>query len=233
MVIRNSYSRCLPSSIAVAIVLLTGGFLILTAHDIVTTSVTWNRQISRIVLDRCASCHNEKGSAFTLMTYAKARPWATAIKEEVLNRKMPPWGAVKGFGEFRNDQGLTQQQIELITAWAEGGAPEGNPKDLIENPKIPRQTTAGARRNPIVVSGELTLMKAFRLDGVIPDSVPPGVSFRIIARLPDGSIEPLLWLYEYKSDFKHPFLLRKPLTLPAGTVIRGVPSNARILLLPA
>ena len=27
---------------------------------------------------------------------------------------MPPWGAVKGFGEFRNDQGLTAEQLELI-----------------------------------------------------------------------------------------------------------------------
>jgi hypothetical protein len=28
---------------------------------------------------------------------------------------MPPWGAVKGFGQFRNDQSFSQEQIELIT----------------------------------------------------------------------------------------------------------------------
>ncbi len=37
------------------------------------------------------------------------------IKEAVLSRRMPPWGAVKGFGHFRNDQSLSQDQIELVT----------------------------------------------------------------------------------------------------------------------
>jgi len=56
---------------------------------------------------------------------------------------------------------------------------------------------------------------------------------KILAKLPDGSIEPLVWLYEYKNEYKHAFLLRTPLTLPAGTIIRGVPSGASIILLPA
>jgi len=41
--------------------------------------------------------------SFSMLTYAEARPWAVAIKDEVLSRRMPPWGAVKGFGEFRDD----------------------------------------------------------------------------------------------------------------------------------
>ena len=88
---------------------------------------------------------------------------------------MPPWGAMKGFGEFRNDQGLTQEQLEIITAWVEGGVPEGNPKDLPPKPKLAKPSTTGARRNQIVVSGELTLTKAFKLDGLIPQEVPAGV----------------------------------------------------------
>ena len=67
----------------------------------------------------------------------------------------------------------------------------------------------------------------------MPEKVPAGASMRILAKLPDGSIEPLVWLYEYKDQYKHPFLLRTPLTLPAGTVIKGVPAGASIILLPA
>ena len=59
------------------------------------------------------------------MTYQEAQPQASAIKDAVLSRRMPPWGAVKGFGNFRNDQGLTQQQIELIADWVEGGTTQG------------------------------------------------------------------------------------------------------------
>jgi len=219
--------------IAPAGILLSGFLFILPPHDTITTSITWNREISRIVFDRCASCHNDKGTAFSMMTYAEARPWAVAIKEEVLSRRMPPWGAVKGYGEFRNDQGLTQEQLELITAWVEGGVPEGNPKDFPQKPKVLKPATAGTKRNQIVVSGEFRLTKAFRLDGLIPENVPNGVPLKIVAKLPDGSIEPLLWLYEYKAQYKHAFLLRKPLALPPGTVIQGVPSGATVILLPA
>ena len=214
-------------------IFLSGFLFILPAHDSITTNITWNREISRIVFDRCASCHNDKGAAFSMMTYAEARPWAVAIKEEVLSRRMPPWGAVKGYGEFRNDQGLTQEQLELITSWVEGGVPEGKPSDLPTKPKVSKPTTAGTKRNQIAVSGEFTLTKAFRLDGLIPENVPVGVPLKIVAKLPDGSIEPLLWLYEYKAQYKHAFLLRKPLALPRGTVIQGVPSGATVILLPA
>jgi hypothetical protein len=41
-----------------------------------------------------------------------------------------------------------------------------------------------------------------------------------------------LWLYEYKDAYQHPFLFRAPIDLPAGTVIRGVPSDAEIVLIP-
>src|SRR5882724_3193208 len=106
------------------------------AHDVITTKLTWNREISRIVTSRCASCHHPGGRAFSLLTYAEARPWAVAIKEEVLSRRMPPWGAIKGFGDFRNDQALTSEQLEMITSWVEGGVPEGDPKDLLPPPDL-------------------------------------------------------------------------------------------------
>ena len=76
-----------------------------SAHDVITTQITFSREISRLMYSRCVSCHREGGSAFSLVKYEEARPWAKAIKEEVLERRMPPWGAVKGFGEFRDDRG--------------------------------------------------------------------------------------------------------------------------------
>src|SRR5229473_6797288 len=92
-----------------------------------------------------APCHREVGTAFPLMTYQDAQPRASAIKDAVLQRRMPPWGAVKGFGDFRNDQGLTAEQLELIVDWEEGGAPEGEEKDLPAPPKpaaVPAIATA-------------------------------------------------------------------------------------------
>jgi hypothetical protein len=203
----------------------------LDAHDIITTPITFDREIARILYSRCASCHHDGGSAFSLMTYSQARPWAVAIKEEVLTRRMPPWGAVKGFGDFRDEQALTPEQLELITSWVEGGVPEGVEKDL---PPVPKWEHAHAAQIPQIgmVSGPYTLKRDVKLGGLLPLSVPANASLRISAMLPDGRLEPLLWLQNYKPQFGHPFLFRTPLTLPAGTVVNGVPATAKIALLP-
>jgi hypothetical protein len=203
-----------------------------SAHDIITTPITWSREISRIIFTRCASCHREGGSAFSLTTYKEARPWVVAIREEILRRHMPPWGAVKGFGDFRNDQALTQEEIELIVNWSEGGVPEGEAKDLPREPKFEPPLKVGKVKGEIVIKGTYTLPRKFTLDGIVPVTASRE-SMQIVAEFPDGSIEPLLWLQDYRPEFAHPFLLRKPLALPARTVIRGVPAGASIRLLPA
>jgi hypothetical protein len=94
------------------------------AHDPITTKVTWTREIGPILDRRCVSCHQAGGYAgFSLTTYEEARPWAVAIKEEVLAGDMPPWGAAPGIGHFANDRRPTRHEQELIAAWVDGGAP--------------------------------------------------------------------------------------------------------------
>jgi len=213
------------------------------AHDIITTTITWDREISRIVYARCARCHHPGGAAFSLLTYSDARPWAVAIKEEVQQRRMPPWGAVKGFGDFRNDQALTPEQLELVTSWSQGGSPEGEAKDLPPKDKLDEmmkdsiwygnERPADHWAGEIVAKGDLKLNKRFLLDGLFPRNVPENASFQVIAEFPDGRIEPLLWLDGYNQKFAHAFLLRTPIDLPAGTTITGIPDGAAIALLPA
>ncbi len=65
--------------------------------------------------------------AFT--TYQEARPYADAIRLATGNRSMPPWFAVSGIGHFSNDPSLTAAQIDILAAWAEAKAPEGDIKD--------------------------------------------------------------------------------------------------------
>lgn len=213
------------------LMILLGASLAAQAHDVITTPITWSREISRIVYDRCLPCHHAGRSAFSLMSYTDIRPWAESVKEEVLARKMPPWGAVKGFGDFRDDQALTPEQIEIIANWANGGVPEGDPKDLPALPKIQSGHRADDSQVSIAISGEFKLDRPITLDGLYPKTVPTGASFQITAEIPGEGIEPLLWLSNLQPQFRHPFLFRTPIQMPAGAVIRGVPSDAAILLL--
>ena len=61
----------------------------------------------------------------SLTSYDEARPWARAIREEVLSRRMPMWHAARGYGEFSNDPSLSPFEIALVAAWVDGGAPKG------------------------------------------------------------------------------------------------------------
>ena len=78
-----------------------------------------------------------------LVSYKDARPWAKAIKQAVLTRKMPPWLADPHYGAFRNDRRLSDDEIKAIVDWVDGGAPEGDPKQM---PPLPEFETGLADR---------------------------------------------------------------------------------------
>src|SRR6266850_3791321 len=94
------------------------------------SQVTWTTDVEPIVRRRCAGCHAANGFApMSLATYQDARGWSKSIRREVLERRMPPWPAAKGFGDFANDRSLTPIEVELLTAWADGATPLGQPID--------------------------------------------------------------------------------------------------------
>ncbi len=94
-------------------------------HPRITTTLLWARDMAPILQRRCFTCHSPNNVSMSLVTYAEARPWAAAIREEVLLRHMPPWSAVAGYGRFQNDPTLTQGEWDLLVAWVDGGAPSG------------------------------------------------------------------------------------------------------------
>jgi hypothetical protein len=207
-----------------------GAALVTSGHDVITTPITFSREISRLIYSHCANCHRPNGAAFSLMSYEEARPWATAIKEEVRERRMPPWGAVKGFGEFQDDRGLTQEQIELIADWVEGGAPEGDPK-LLPNPpafsaELPPRLTPG-----IVVESALNLKAGITLTGIRTQKAPGEGSVIVTAMRPDGSVEPLLWLYHWQPRFARTYWYKTRLHLEAATRIEVTPPGAATVML--
>ena len=75
----------------------------------------------------------------------------------------------------------------------------------------------------IAVSGDLVIKLAVILDGLFPERAAKGASIQIVADLPNGGIEPLLWLYRYRESYRHPFLFRRSVDIPSGTVIEAFP----------
>jgi mono/diheme cytochrome c family protein len=98
---------------------------------------TFNRDIAPIFYKNCVSCHRPGEIApMSLITFKEVRPWARAIREKVATREMPPWHADQNYGKWENDRRLTQKEIDTVVAWIDGGAVEGNARDLPPSPKL-------------------------------------------------------------------------------------------------
>jgi hypothetical protein len=91
---------------------------------------TFTKDVTPILQKRCQSCHRPgEAGPFPLLTYDDARMMAPSIKRVVQQRIMPPWYADPQYGHFSNDRSLTAQEISTLVAWANAGAPAGDPKD--------------------------------------------------------------------------------------------------------
>jgi mono/diheme cytochrome c family protein len=94
---------------------------------------TFSKDVAPIFQAKCQECHQPNSIApMSLITYQDARPWARSIKERVATRQMPPWHIDRSVGvqKFKNDMSLSDEQVETIVRWVDGGSPQGDPKDL-------------------------------------------------------------------------------------------------------
>ena len=91
-----------------------------------SAEVTYYGDVAPILEKHCTGCHRPNDIApMSLMTYDEVLPFARMIRENVIQRKMPPWHADPAFGEFDNDARLTDEEMATIDAWVKGGAKRG------------------------------------------------------------------------------------------------------------
>ena len=175
------------------------------AHDPITTKLTYNAEISRVLAVRCLSCH--ASGNVPLSSYQEVRPWAKAIRDQVISRNMPPWGAQRGVGQFLDSQSLGQPEIDRIVQWVEGGAPEGEGKPV---------------EAVLHVSGTVVLGHS-----VTVLAIQPSAALEAQAVRPDGTVEHLIWLRDYHGLT---YRFAEPIVLPKGTSITVTAATAELFL---
>ena len=130
-----------------------------------TPAPTFAKDVAPIFYKSCVECHRPTMFApMSLVTYDDARPWARSIKQRVVARAMPPWGADAPHGVFKNDPSLTDDEIDTIARWVDGGAPKGDEKDL---PAMPQFTEGWTIGKPDAI---FTMEEEFQIpaEGAIP-----------------------------------------------------------------
>jgi hypothetical protein len=113
--------------------------LAVTALFVCATSygaVTFHKDVEPILQRSCQECHRPGEIApMSFLTYEQVRPYAKAIKSDILLHKMPPWPADPHFSKFENDRSLTPEEVQTISAWVDSGAKEGD-KSAAPAPRI-------------------------------------------------------------------------------------------------
>src|SRR3954447_17673481 len=101
------------------------------------SDVTYTKDIAPILQRSCENCHRPNGAGpMPLTTYEEVRPWARAIKQRTgigpHAGVMPPWYMEKNIGiqKYKDDPSLSAEEIAKVAAWADSGAPRGNPADM-------------------------------------------------------------------------------------------------------
>ena len=160
----------------------------------------------------------------SLATYEEARPWAKAMKEEVLARRMPKWHVVRGYGDFSNDPSLSAFEVALIASWVDGGAPRlipgQAPKTLPgSKPAEPRDASPAVpavKTRTVSTPCSTRLLPAGRLLALKP-LLDKGSSLRLDLARGDGSDQPLIWVRDFDPAFAETYWLRTPANVSRGT----------------
>jgi len=119
-----------------------------------TADVTYSKDVAPILQKHCIVCHRPNDIApMSLMTYDEVLPFARMIRENVVQRKMPPWHADPAFGEFSNDARLTDEEIATIDAWVKDGAKRGEADSSVHGAAspLPEAPASGWHIKPDVV----------------------------------------------------------------------------------
>jgi hypothetical protein len=203
------------------------------AHDRPRTTVTWVGDIAPLVQSRCTRCHSPDGKGpMSLVTYEDARPWAKAMREEVLARRMPKWHAARGYGQFANDPTLSPFDVALIVAWVDGGAVRGDPSKAAP-PAVPPKPAPppSTARTVIVACGDRPLPVG-RLLAIRP-TLGEGASAGFSVVFPGGDQEVVAWIRDYEAEFADTYWLESPLVLRRGSRLRvdgGAPCRAELTI---
>jgi hypothetical protein len=93
--------------------------------------------VAPILNANCVSCHRTgEIGPFALERYEDAKRWAANIVEVTQTKRMPPWKAVPGHGDFVGERRLTDAQVKTLKAWADAGAPAGDLKQTAPAPRF-------------------------------------------------------------------------------------------------
>ena len=100
---------------------------------------TFTQHIAPLVYESCTRCHRPgEAGPFPLITYRDVKKRAANLLAVMEERFMPPWHPAPGYGHFRGELRLSDEQLATFRAWVEAGKPEGPAAAMPALPDFPQ-----------------------------------------------------------------------------------------------
>jgi hypothetical protein len=127
--------------------------------------VSYATDVAPILNARCVNCHRPGEVApFSLIGYDNAKKWSGMVAGVTAKGIMPPWKAVHGYGEFKDENRLTDAEKDTLKQWHEQGAPRGDKRKEPATPKFPQSEWPLGEPDLVLQPG-----KPFKLGAEGPD----------------------------------------------------------------
>jgi len=145
---------------------------------------TYYKDVAPILEANCVGCHVAGSIApFVLDSYSAASVQAAGIKSDTTARLMPPWGPVDDgtCQTWRNARWLSNDEITILSRWADDGAPAGDvmptptPAPTPELAHVDATLDMGVTYTPIAPAGMNDEYRCFLVDpGLTADAYITG-----------------------------------------------------------
>jgi hypothetical protein len=146
------------------------GFVIILLLQIVLfacsrkTTPTFEKDVASIIYAKCTKCHNPNGVApFSLTAYQNIKKRAKTIAYVTKNRMMPPWPADVSYTHFVGENILTDEEIQIIQEWVQGGCLAGNLKNAPITPVYAYKSFLG-KPDLVLTYSDTVFLKGDNLD---------------------------------------------------------------------
>lgn len=116
--------------------------------ELVSTDITYHRDVERILQQNCVECHRDEGIApFPLDDYDEVTDRARVIQRVIAEGTMPPWFATppaEGETPWINDRSLSDRDKSDLLAWlGSSERPMGDPAEAPEPIEFPSEWSIG------------------------------------------------------------------------------------------
>lgn len=161
---------------------------------------TFYKDALPVFMANCVACHQPEGpdvggisAPMSLMDFEQARIWAPLIKNALITGYMPPWGAHERHrGEFKGERYIDRKDKDLLIAWVDGGALEGDPADANRHSAMGSSVGTDMPESGWWI-GEPDLVVEFDREIFVPDEVEDWQP-TIQMNYPEGAHEQPRWI---------------------------------------